>query len=77
MARILIAKGTKKYVVTCRGVNIKGVWIGESIYLPLIHRHSEVQVITELPLISTLYSSLMQTLQDGRSRVQVPMRWIF
>jgi hypothetical protein len=40
-----------------RGVTIEGVWIGELNLLTSSTRHSELQVITALSLISTIYKS--------------------
>jgi hypothetical protein len=40
------------------GVAIDGVGIGEWFYWPLNTHHSELQAITEPPLISTLYKLL-------------------
>jgi hypothetical protein len=40
-----------------RGVTIDEVWIGELVSLTTCTQHSELQVITVLLLISTLYKS--------------------
>jgi hypothetical protein len=45
-------------IFTYLGVTIAGVWIGELDLLASCTHHSELQVITALSLISTLYKSL-------------------
>jgi hypothetical protein len=47
-----------KYSHVYRGASIDGVWIGELDLLTTCTHHSELQVITALSLISTLYKSL-------------------
>jgi hypothetical protein len=47
--------------VTHLGVTIDGVWIGELDLLTTCTHHAELEVITALSLISTLYKSLHAT----------------
>jgi hypothetical protein len=59
-----VAFGVAKleHTITCLGVcvcvTIDGIWIGELDFLTTYTHHSELYVITELSLISTLYKSL-------------------
>jgi hypothetical protein len=49
-------------ILSCVLVTIDGVWIGCLDLLAPYTHHSKLWVITALPLISALYSSLLQTL---------------